>query len=93
MANKKYVHFIGALYVLNIIWQALFSLVAPIGVAVIISYLLVRYASAPSWIYAPLIVIGALSGLVSMIKFVLSAMEGYERLEREQNSDKTDKIQ
>ncbi len=86
MANKKYVRFVGALYVLNILWQALFSLAAPIGVMFFISHLLVRYASSPTWIYAPFIVVGALAGLISMIKFVLSAMEGFERLEKEQNS-------
>ncbi|MBQ7387096.1 MAG: AtpZ/AtpI family protein [Clostridia bacterium] len=86
MASNRYTRFIGALYVLNIAWQALFSLAAPIGVGFLISYLLVRYASAPGWIYAPLIVVGALSGLVSMIKFVLSAMAGLERLEKQQSS-------
>ena len=90
MANKKYTQFVGVLYVLNIVWQALFSLAAPIGLGFLISYLLVTYASSPTWIYAPLLVIGALSGLISMVKFILTAMAGFERLEKEQNS-KVDK--
>ena len=86
MAGNRYTRFVGALYVLNIVWQALFSLAAPIGLGFLISYLLVKYAGSPSWIYAPLIVIGALSGLISMIKFIITAMAGFERLEKEQNS-------
>jgi hypothetical protein len=86
MANKKYTQFVGVLYVLNIVWQAFFSLAAPIGLGFLISYLLVTYVSAPTWIYAPLLVIGALSGLISMVKFILTAMAGFERLEKEQNS-------
>ena len=86
VAGKGYKNFVSSLYVLNIVSQAIFSLASPIAVCTLISYLLVRFASSPSWIYAPLIVVGALVGFVSMIKFILTAMTGLERLESEHNA-------
>ena len=86
MKKSSYTGFFNALYVLNIAWQAIVSLAVPIGLGVLASYLLVRYAKVPDWIYAPLTVLGAFSGIYSMIKFILSAMAGLERLEREQST-------
>ena len=79
---------VNAMYVLNIISQAIFDLALPIGFGVLGSWLLVKYASAPGWIYAPLVVLGALIGFYTMVKFVVSAMAALERLENEQNSNK-----
>ena len=79
---------INALYVINIMSQAIFDLAMPIGVGFFISWLLVRYATVGAWIYAVLMPVGAMAGLYSMIKFVLSAMAALERLEREQNENK-----
>ena len=76
---------INALYVINIMSQAIFDLAVPIGLGLLCSWLLSTYASVGTWIYAFLIPLGALVGLYSMIKFVLSAMAALERLEREQN--------
>ena len=76
---------INALYVINIMSQAIFDLATPIGLGFLFSWLLTTYLSVGGWIYAVLISIGALVGLYSMIKFVLSAMAALERLEREQN--------
>lgn len=84
MKKSGFTGFMNAMYALNIISQAIFSLATPIGIGVLASYLLVEFAAAPSWIYAPLTVLGALSGLYSMIKFILSATAGLERLEKEQ---------
>ena len=86
MSRKGYVRFVNSLYALNIAFQAMFSLATPIGVGVLIAYLLVRFASAPDWIYVPFILLGAFSGLVSMVKFVITATDGLQRLENEQNS-------
>lgn len=83
---------VSSLYVLNIVSQAFFTLLFPIGLGALVSYLLTKYASAPSWIWAVLVVFGALSGLYSMIKFILSAMAGLERLEKEHDTkDKKEK--
>ena len=79
-----YKRFVNVLYALNIIFQAFFTLATPIALGILASWLLTKYASAPDWIYAPLVIIGVLGGFYSMIKFVLSAMAGLERLEKEQ---------
>lgn len=76
---------VSALYVINIVSQAIVTLLIPIGFGVLCSYLLTRFASTPSWIWAILVTLGAMSGLYSMIKFILSAMSGLDRLEREHN--------
>ena len=81
-----YKKLVSALYVLNIVSQAIFTLALPIGLGVLASYLLTKHAGAPSWIWALLIVLGAMSGLYSMIKFILSATAGLERLEKEHNT-------
>ena len=83
-----YKKLVNALYIFNIISQAIFTLAIPIALGFGISWLFVSYLSAPGWIYAVLITLGALSGFYSMIKFVLSAMSAYERLEKEQCSSK-----
>ncbi len=82
-----YKRFIGVMYVLNIVFQAFFTLIMPAALGFAIGWALVKYASAPDWIYAPLLVVGILWGFYSMIKFVLTAMAGFERLEREQNGN------
>ena len=75
---------VSVAYIINIVSQAIFNLAFPIGLGVLGSYLLVRFASVGAWIYALLVTLGALIGFYSMIKFVLSAMAALERLEREQ---------
>ena len=76
----------SALYVINIVAEALFTLILPGAIFAGIGWLSVTYLSAPEWIYAPAIVIGLLLGFYMMIKFVLTAMAGLERLEAEQRS-------
>ena len=77
----------NALYALNIIFQAFFTLAFPIGVSILGSWLLVTKAGAPGWIYAPLVLGGTVLGFYSMIRFVMTAMAGIERLEKEQESE------
>ena len=77
-----YKKFVGALYVMNIVSQAAITLVSPAALMFLFAWLLVEKCSLPSWIYAIFITLGVLLGFVSMIKFVISASEGLERLER-----------
>ena len=79
------------MYSLNIILQSFFSLVFPAGITLLLSYLAVRYLGAPEWIYAPLLVIGILSGLVSMVRFIITAMNGLSRLEKENEISEMEK--
>ena len=81
-----YKNFFSVMYALNIIFQAFFCLALPIGLGLLTSWLLTEYASAPDWIYAPIVTASALGGIISMVKFILSAMSGLERLEKERNS-------
>lgn len=82
---------VSALYVINIVSQAIITLAIPIGFGALISYLLTEYAAAPPWIWAIFITLGALTGLYSMIKFILSAMAGLESLEKEHNIKEKEK--
>ena len=75
---------VNALYLLNIIFQSFLNLLTPIGIGLLLSYLLTSYAGAPPWIWAVLTVFGVFVGLLSMIKFILSAMAALDRLEKEQ---------
>ena len=78
--NKR---FVSALYVLNIISQAIFTLLTPTAILFAIGWLFVSQLSAPGWIYAILIPIGVIFGFYHMIKFVISASESLERLEKQ----------
>ncbi|MBQ8529183.1 MAG: AtpZ/AtpI family protein [Clostridia bacterium] len=75
---------VGVFYVMNIVFQSFITLASPIALCFFISWLLERYAGAERWIYAPFLIVGVLSGFYSMVKFVIVAMSGYERLESEQ---------
>ena len=86
--DRVYKKLVNTLYILNILSQALITLAFPIGLGFGLSWLLVTKLSAPGWLYAVFITLGALSGFYSMIKFVLSAMASYDRLEKERNSSK-----
>ena len=83
-----YKKLVSALYIFNIISQAVITLIIPLALGFGVSWLLVTYLSCPRWIYAVLITLGALSGFYSMIKFVLSAMAALDRLEQERNASK-----
>ena len=74
----------NALYALNIICQAIFTLIIPTAFAFAIGWALNTYLGVGGWIYAVTVTIGVLCGFYSMIKFTLSAMRALERLEKEQ---------
>ena len=76
------------MYAINIIAQSIFSLVTPAALMFCIAWLFVKKASAPEWLYAVLIPLGIIAGLVSMVRFVLSATSALERLEN-QTKNKT----
>ncbi len=83
--------FFNALYIINIVSQAFFTLLIPMGFFGGIAWLTVKFLCAPSWVFVPALVIGVLLGFYSMIKFVITSMEGLQRLEKEQKSDKENK--
>jgi len=81
-----YKKLVGALYLFNIIAQSIVTLLIPGGIMFLISWLLVTRLSAPTWIYAVLIPIGIISGFISMVRFVIRAAEGVERLEKQRKN-------
>ena len=83
-----YKNFVGALYVMNIVFQCILTLITPAVFMLLASWLLVSKLGAPRWLYAILITVGFISGIFSMIKFAISASEGLERLEKERKSKK-----
>ncbi len=83
--------FFNALYILNIVSQAIITLVIPAGLLGGVAWLLVRFASAPMWLYVPALVLGFLLGFCSMVKFILTAMAGLERLEKQQKTKNKNK--
>lgn len=82
-----YKKFIGSLYVMNIIAQCIFTLLTPTALMLLVAWLLVSKCALPTWIYAIFIPVGIIAGLVSMVRFAISASEALERLEA-QNSKK-----
>lgn len=80
--------FYNAFYVANIVFQAIFDLLFCIGVALLAAWLLVTKLSLPTWVYAPFIIVGAITGTISMIKFILRAMTSLESIERSQKEVK-----
>ena len=87
---KMHKKLFGVLYAINIISQAVFTLLIPTALGFGISWLLVTRAGAPEWLYAIFIPIGVIIGLVSMVKFAISAAEALERLEKQRkNNEKT----
>ena len=84
----------GALYVINIVSQAIFTLLVPTAVFFFAAWLLISKLSAPSWIYAVFIPLGVIIGFYGMVKFSISASENLERLERQKrkriNKDNTE---
>lgn len=81
-----YKKLVSSLYVINIISQAIFTMLIPIGLGVLICYLLTTYAATKPWIWAVVIPIAAISGIASMVKFILTAMSSLQRLENQHNS-------
>ena len=76
-------HFISAVYVLNIVIQAILTLLLNVGIMLFIAWCAVAKLGAPDWLYVPLILIGVFWGLYMMIRFIIVSCEGLERLEKQ----------
>ena len=85
-----YKRLVGALYVINIVAQCIFTLLSAPALLFLITYLLIRYANLPLWSYAISLPIGFIIGIFSMIKFAITASEALERLEKQNKNSKKD---
>lgn len=81
-----YKKFISAFQMLNILFQSLYCLVLPMGIGALVAFLLTRFLGAPKWVWAIFLTLGALSGLYSMIKYILIATRALEALDRGRDS-------
>lgn len=79
-------NFMNAMYALNIVIQSFWSLLMPIGLAVLLGWLLTEKLGLEAYVFVILILLGVAVGIVSMVKFLLSALAGLERLENEQKN-------
>lgn len=84
MQNK----FFSLMYGINIVSQAVFSLITPALIMFGVGWLFVSRVGAPEWIYAILIPIGVITGFISMVKFVIRASTSLERLEKQNRKGK-----
>ena len=73
----------SALELLNILFQAFYTLALPIGIGALISFLLTKFASAPSFVWAIFLMLGVFVGLYSMIKYILTATSGIDRRDKQ----------
>ena len=79
--------FVSATYIITILFQSLLSLVFPILIALVSSYMLVKYAGVGGWIYAVLIPLFAIGGIVSMCRFILTSMRALDALEKKKKEE------
>ena len=82
-----YKKFMSPIYVINIISQAIFTLIIPPGAFFFLNYLCVANFDVPKWSYAISLSLGFIIGLYSMVRFVIAASEGLERLEKQQDKE------
>ncbi len=85
-----YRNLVGAMYVLNIIFQAIFTLLTAPAFLFLMNYLCVKNLSFPKWTYAISLSVGFIIGIISMIKFSIAASEALERLEKQRKNKKDD---
>ena len=78
--NKRLVN---VLHMMNMIFQAFYTLLLPVGIAAVISYLLTSNGLVDSWIWALTLTVGFLIGLYSMVKFILLATKNIENMEKQ----------
>ena len=77
----------NASYLINVLFQAFFNLLFPLALAFGVGWLLTAKLALPSWIYVPLLLAGLAIGLISMIKFLIYALDAFEKIERNQEKD------
>lgn len=80
-------HIYNGAYLINVIFQAFWSLLFPMALGFLAGWLLTARFGLPSWIYAVLLLVGVGIGLFSMIKFLIYALDAFEKIEKAQNSE------
>ena len=78
----------SSFYVINIVFQSIFTLLWHIGLGLLVGWIFVRFVGTDTWIYVPLIIAGVFTGLFSMVRFILAAMRALERIENDKRKKK-----
>lgn len=81
------------MYALNIVIQAFWTLLMPIGFGVFLGWLFTEKLHFGNFMFVIFILLGVAVGMISMVKFLLSALAGLERLENEQKQKEKQKKQ
>ena len=76
----------SAIYIVNVVFQSVITLLMHIGGGLLLAWLLVEKCGLPSWLYAITILVGVITGFFSMIKFILSTMNALNHIEKSQKS-------
>ncbi len=88
--KNSYRKLITPIYVINIVIQAIVSLLSPIAIMFLLAWLLATKLSVGGWIYVAAIMLGVFSGLYSMVVFVLNASRALEAIEKQNSQKKED---
>ena len=78
----------SSFYVINIVFQSIFTLLWHIGLGLLVGWIFVRFVGTEQWVYVPLIIAGVFTGLFSMVRFILAAMRALERIENDKRKKK-----
>ena len=78
----------GVSYLINIVLQSFWCLLFPIGIAIGLGWLMVNKLSWPSWVMVPPLILAVFMGLYSMCKFLISATDAMDRMEKQREADK-----
>ena len=77
-------------YLINIVLQGFWCLLFPIGVAFGIGWLMVNKLFWPGWVMVPPLVLATFMGLYSMCKFLISATDAMDRMEKQREATKAE---
>ena len=89
--KNSYQKLITPLYVFNIVFQSIISLLSPIAIMFLLAWLLVTKLSVGTWAYVVFIMLGVFTGLYSMVVFILRASRALEAIEKQNSKKKEDK--
>ncbi len=78
-----YRKFVSVMYVANIFFSSMFSLLFPMCLCLGLGWLCHTKWGVGGWIYVPLTVLGAILGLLSMVKYIMTASRSLEQIEKE----------
>lgn len=88
--KNSYRKLITPIYVINIVIQAIVSLLSPIAIMFLFAWLLATKLAVGGWIYVVGIMLGVFSGLYSMVVFVINASRALEAIEKQNSQKKED---